>query len=319
MSMYDMISIVMRGTKMTPELFHQLEEQGYKGRIVSVQHLRDLREETEGFYRQGLFDEEFYQERLALFTFRPPENLPDARSLIVVAVPEPWRRVTFTWNGDPISFIVPPTFFPVQRINKQVEGLLARVLGPAGYRVAQVVLPKKLLAVHSGLGVYGRNNLCYIPGMGSFHRLVALCSDLPCQEDNWRELRMMESCQECSACLHNCPTGAITSERFLLRAERCITFHNERSNDIAFPAWIDPSWHNSLIGCFHCQRVCPQNRDFLDWVEGGAAFSQEETGLLLGGVPLDQLPLATAEKLKQFDMIDLLDILPRNLLVFMKE
>jgi len=304
---------------MTPELFHQLEERGYKGRVVPIQHLRDMREGIEGLYGQGLLDEEFHQERLAVFSFHPPENLPDARSLIVIAVPEPCMRITFTRDGEPLSLIVPPTFFPAQEINERVADSLARILGPAGYRVAQAVLPKKLLAVHSGLGTYGRNNLCYIPEMGSFHRLVALCSDLPCQEDTWQELRMMESCQKCSACLRNCPTGAITSERFLLRAERCITFHNERSNDITFPAWLDPSWHNSLIGCTHCQRVCPQNQDFLDWVEDGAAFSQEETDLLLERVPLDQLPATTAEKLKQFDMVDLLDVLPRNLLALTKE
>ena len=45
---------------MTEELLSQLEERGYKGRIVSIQYLGDLQEEIEGHYRQGLFDEEFY-------------------------------------------------------------------------------------------------------------------------------------------------------------------------------------------------------------------------------------------------------------------
>jgi hypothetical protein len=46
---------------MIEELFSQLEERGHKGRIVSIQHLGDLKEEIEGHYRQGMFDEEFYQ------------------------------------------------------------------------------------------------------------------------------------------------------------------------------------------------------------------------------------------------------------------
>ncbi|MFB0533733.1 MAG: 4Fe-4S double cluster binding domain-containing protein, partial [Anaerolineae bacterium] len=159
---------------------------------------------------------------------------------------------------------------------------------------------------------------CYVPGMGSFHRLVAFYSDLPCQEDNWQELQMMESCQNCSACLVSCPTGAITSERFLLRAERCITFHNERAGDFPFPAWLDPSWHNCLIGCLHCQRVCPQNKDFLEWVEEGAEFSQEETALILEGVPLDQLPATTATQWKQLGLDEDYDIFPRNLRVLLR-
>jgi epoxyqueuosine reductase len=317
---------------MEEELFSQLEERGYQGRIVDIQHLGDLQEEIEGRYRQGLFDEEFYQESFTWLTFSPPDSLPEARSLIVVAVPQPQIRVVFTWNGETLPLIIPPTYVAYEETNKRVKDLLAGILGPAGYRVAQAALPKKLLAVRSGLGTYGKNNICYVPGMGSFHRLEAFYSDLPCQEDNWQESQMMDSCQNCSACLRNCPTGAIpstlrrgsgqasfrtgASERFLLRAERCITFHNERAGDVPFPAWLDPSWHNCLVGCLHCQRVCPQNKDFLEWVEEGAEFSQEETALLLEGVPLDQLPAATVRKLKQLDLTEYLDGLPRNLGVF---
>jgi hypothetical protein len=48
------------------ELLSQLEERGYKGRIASIQHLGDLQKEIEGHHRQGLFDEEFYQESFSL-------------------------------------------------------------------------------------------------------------------------------------------------------------------------------------------------------------------------------------------------------------
>lgn len=305
-------------------LFSQLEERGYQGRIVSIQHLGDLQEGIEGHHRQGLFDEEFYQEWLSRFVFGPPDSLPEARSMIIVAVPRPQTRVTFTWacpersrrDGEPLRFIIPPTYFD-QKMENHVRELLARVLEPAGYRIAEAVLPKKLLAVCSGLAAYGKNNLSYVPGMGSFHGLVAVYSDLPAQEDNWREPQMMESCQNCSACLRHCPVGAIPSERFLLHAERCITFHNEKPGDVPFPAWIDSSWHNCLIGCLHCQRVCPPNREFLHWVEEGLEFSQEETALFLQGVALDQLPPATAKKLEQSGMVDLLDVFPRNLAVFL--
>ena len=129
---------------------------------------------------------------------------------------------------------------------------------------------------------------------------------------------MMESCQSCSACLRNCPTGAITPERFLLRAERCIVFHNEEPSDVPFPAWLDASWHNCLVGCLHCQSICPESKDFLEWVEEGTEFSAEETALLVGGVPLKQLPAAMVKKLEQSDLADMLDILPRNLKVLLE-
>jgi epoxyqueuosine reductase len=174
------------------------------------------------------------------------------------------------------------------------------------------------LAARSGLGAYGRNNVCYVEGLGSFHRPVALISDLPCPEDTWQEARMMERCQTCQACIRACPTGAITAERFLLHAERCLTFRNEKPGSVPFPAWVDPAWHNCLVGCMICQRVCPENKEVLGWIEEGAEFSQEETALLLEGVPSDQLPDALTEKLAQWDLVDLLDILPRNLGAFLR-
>jgi epoxyqueuosine reductase len=115
--------------------------------------------------------------------------------------------------------------------------------------------------------------------------------------------------------VRHCPAGAITLERFLIRAERCLTFHNERLSDVPFPAWVDPAWHNCLVGCMHCQQVCPENKEFLEWVEEGAAFSEEETALLLEGDGVDQLSIETRVKFERFDMMDLFEVLPRNLRV----
>jgi hypothetical protein len=39
----------------------------------------------------------------------------------------------------------------------------------------------------------------------------------------------------------------------------------------------------------------------------------------LGGVSLDQLPTSTAKKLEQFDMVEFLDVFPRNLGVFLNK
>ena len=303
---------------MRPMLLHQLDDRSWKGRVVPIHHLRDLQEEIEDRHRQGLFDEEFYQECLTGFEFDPPDDLLKARSLIIVAVPQPQIRFTFAWNGKAVPLVVPPTYLYWREANKQVEELVAEILGAEGYRAVQVVLPKKLLAARSGLGVYGRNNVCYVKGLGSFHRLVPLVSDLTCLEDTWQEARMLERCQKCQACIRACPSGAITAERFLLHAERCLTFRNEKPSDVPFPAWVDPTWHNCLVGCMLCQRVCPENKEFLGWVEEGVEFSQEETALLLEGVPPSQLPDALMEKLARWDLVDLLDILPRNLGVFLR-
>jgi epoxyqueuosine reductase len=297
---------------MLKELLAELTEWGCQARIVSVQHLVDLREAIERQHRQGLIDQELYQAYLSDFAFRPPDSLPGARSIIVVAVPEPQIRVTFHRDGGAVHAVVPPTYGEGKK-DRRARQRLARVLEPAGYRVAEAILPKKLLAVRSGLAAYGKNNISYVPGMGSFFGLVTVYSDLPASDDRWQEPQMMASCRNCSACMRHCPAGAITAERFLLHAERCITYHNEKPASVPFPAWIDPAWHNCLIGCLHCQRVCPENREVWSWVKGGAEFSPEETALLLEGRPFDKLPAVTADKLERLDMEGYVGLLRRNL------
>ncbi len=306
-------------TQVTKDLLLHLAERGCKGRIVSVQHLHDLQEEIEGRYKQGLLDKGFYQERLTYFDFRIPEKLRESKSLIVVAVPRPQSQAVFTWNGESYELIIPPTYVANEKTRRRMEHFFSQILATKGYRVASTALPLKLLAVRSGLGSYGRNNICYVSGMGSFLQLVAFYSDLPFEEDNWQEAQMMRNCQNCGTCRQNCPTGAIPSDRFLLHAERCISFHNEKKGDVPFPTWIDSSSHNCLVGCMHCQRVCPQNREFLQWIEEKEEFSQEETALLLQGAPRERLPATTIEKLKHLELLEDTDILPRNLSVFFRK
>jgi epoxyqueuosine reductase len=292
---------------------HLLEDQGYKGRVVSTRRLSELRSGIEGPRTEGQIDEELYREYLDVLEFDPPASLPEARSLIVAAVPDPIRRISFHWEGGTVSGLVPPTYLHGKAVDQRVENVLTEALAPAGYRLARASIPKKLLAVRSGLSRYGRNNVSYAPGLGSFYRLVAFHSDLPCPDDEWHEPRMLERCETCRACGRRCPTGAITAERFLLRAERCLTFHNEKPGEVEFPAWISPSAHNCLVGCLHCQTVCPENKDFVQWIVDAEEISQEETAELLEGRALDQLSAPLAEKVRRADLVDYLGLLPRNL------
>jgi len=66
-----------------------------------------------------------------------------------------------------------------------------------------------------------------------------------------------------------------------------------------------------------CQDFCPEDKTFVDWIEGDEEFSQEETFLLLRGVSIDQLPDPIKKKLERLELLDSLDTLPRNLGVFL--
>jgi len=292
-----------------------LSEKGYQYRLVSTSHLFEVNEDIKGYATVGCFANDFYNERLTGFTYKSPASLPDAQSIILVAMPQPKIKITFSWRGEHREVYMPPTYLSC--INKELENLIASVLNPNGYHLAHATLPLKHIAVHSGLGVYGRNNICYIPGMGSFARIAAFFSDLPCEDDIWMESRTLDRCKKCTACITECPTGAIATDRFLLHAERCLTFINEGSPD--FPVWIDPSWHHCIVGCMRCQSICPENKRFVLWVDHLESFLEFETTLILNHISLSKLPISTVEKIIHLDLVDYYNILSRNLSVLLSK
>jgi len=291
----------------------RLEAWEYRARILPLRRLHDLREALEDAYGQGLFDEEFYSERLGEFVFEAPAEMPAARSLVIAAYRDPPVRFTFFWKGNPFQAIVPPTYLHWREKDERAAQALIKRLQPEGRRMIPAAVPKKLLAVRSGLAAYGNNNITYINGLGSFFRLAAFFSDLPCAEDPWTEPRRLGACNNCRICRLACPAGAIVKERFLLHAERCLTYWNEKPKTVPFPGWLAAGWHNCLVGCLRCQTVCPENRSVLERVEEGGRFTEQETKLLLEHLPQTALPSSLVEKLENWGLLELVDILPRNL------
>jgi epoxyqueuosine reductase len=287
-----------------------IEERGWKGRVVPVGRLADLEAAIHDPYEHGLLDAALYR-LLGFMSFEVPADLPGARSIVVVAVPTPQMRVFFHWHGERVPVIVPPTYVSYTPRTEDVQSVLAAWLQREGYRLAKPRVPLKTLAVRSGLAEYGRNNICYVPGMGSFLQFVGAFSDLPSDGDPWREPKALDRCESCVACLRHCPTRGITKERFLLHTERCLTYYNEAASD--FPSWINPSAHNCLIGCMRCQTVCPENRAVLEWFEDRVEFSEHETGLFIERAPIDRLPAETAAKLKSLEINEDFGVLCRNL------
>ena len=303
-------------SEVTRLVYSELERKGYRGKIVAIQHLNDLREEIEAYYNEGVLDKTLYREYLASFEFGIPKDFPTARSLVITSAPQPQQRVNFNFKGRSYHLTVPPTYS--HKTDEIVENILSDILKLKGFNLYQAAVPEKLLAVRSGLAKYGKNNITYIEGMGSFYRLKAFLSDLPAIEDNWFELQLLEQCNTCNACVKKCPTSAIISHRFLIHAEKCLTFHNERQAE--FPDWIEPSWHNCLIGCMDCQSVCPANKKFIKWFEEKGSFTEKETELILRGTSYYQLPRATIGKLQRLYLSDgIIDRTPRNLNVLIEQ
>jgi epoxyqueuosine reductase len=297
------------------KLHERLAAAGYKSAIVSVARLVGLNAEIRELLAAGVLDRGLYEDYLSKCDFGPSADIRDAKSVIITAARQPKVEVKFNLGGRTYPAIIPPTYY--YDTDDKVFAVIAKALRPHGYRAARALVRSKALAAGTGLAKYGKNNVTYVDGWGSYFRLRAFVSDLPCPAGELREPRMNELCETCVACEKGCPTGAIVKDRFVLHGERCLCYVNER--EAPFPAWVDPSWHNCLIGCMQCQDLCPLNKDLVDWVVPGEEFSEEETQMILEMVPSSELPKSTVSKLKSIYMMEQYEILGRNLLALIRK
>jgi epoxyqueuosine reductase len=302
-------------SKLVDDFYALLEKNQYQAKIVSAKNLFQIINKIQDFYIKGFIEENFFKERLSWIKKNLLENQQDAKSVIVVAVPRPQTKATFTFNGIQKALIIPPTYSGYEQTREKVENLITSTLQKQNYSTKRAIFPLKMLAVRSGLAEYGKNNICYVSGIGSFLQLVAVYTSIP-HTNPLQEPKIMKLCKTCKLCQKACPTEAISKKRFLLHAEKCLTYHNEKNGNIPFPDWIEKKWHNSIVGCMHCQNVCPANKKFDHFIGIEEYFSEKETVTLLSKPTITDISPNTLEKLKRLNLADYLGSLSRNLKVF---
>ena len=300
------------------EIGSRLAEEDMEGRIVPISWVEEAIKEVRHSMEAYGDEPSFLNEVKDYFKFDYRKELPDARSVILVAVPSPKVRLVLAYRGKEVTVYVPPTYLDFSKAKERISKVLEEVLEPSALKFAFASLPLKLLAVRSGLAQYGRNNITYAGRRGSFVRLMACLSDLPIEDRDWSELKPMDRCEDCTACQRICPTGAIASDRFMVHAERCLTYLNERERT-PFPDWISSGRHNALVGCLECQRVCPANKGIWTKVEDGGRFSEAETDELLSAKDLQELSPELKEKLKVKNLDSLFSVLSRNMGVLLEQ
>ncbi len=283
--------------------------------VLPVERLQDIRRDVEELRSRGGLND--FQQFITtqLYSFDPPPVDFPIRSILVTATPAPGAlQLVFRHGEQRISALLPVSYANKAKSQQHSQDYLRDLLAPLGCRVSYAPqLPHKLIAVRSGLGRYGRNNICYVEGFGSFLNLNTYYSDLDCKQDGWQELRALELCGSCLACRRACPTAAIRPERFLIDNQRCLTYFNEAGGEYEFPAWIDPAAHHTLYGCLRCQAACPLNRPHLDGAGETLEFDEEETACLMEGRPPEGFPPRLREKVERLEMAEYLSGLPRNL------
>lgn len=299
-------------------LKNEMQKCGCIASIVKIKRLEELQREFEEMNRKGLIDPELSCWLKEFYQFTPPESDYDHNwtSIVVIASQSPQARVVFSLNGKSIPLTLPPTYLDFITKPREIEKQLYASFHNRDVHFMEAGrLPNKLLAARSGIGVYGRNNLVYVPGFGSFVLLSAFYSDLPVEDvdDDWGDAKRMKPCECCSLCLQHCPTGAIPKERFPVKAETCITYHNEFWGKPEFPDWIEPTAHNSIVGCMRCQAMCPQNKELLSNVVDTVSFDEAETWDLLDHKAAEDLPESLVQKLELANLNVHYTYLARNL------
>jgi len=205
------------------------------------------------------------------------------------------RQVLFDFDGQEVSVLLPPCYGDdgaCRSYEATIEKSLKDLLMNQGFKVERLSGPFKSVSVRLGLGKYGRNNLIYVEGFGSYIRLAGFLTDakftLEDYPDAGSSVRTLENCEKCRKCGTSCPTHAIGDDRFLLRVDRCLAYQNEKFE--AWPDYVKTARNACLVGCLICQNVCPLNKAFTT-VEtvSSERFNQEETRYILGlGENVDQ-------------------------------
>lgn len=286
--------------------------------LIPVERLQSVQADLQKFRKENVLNG--YQSWIldSIYDLSVPTLDFPVRSICMVASPcWPSQDVSFVHQGKQYTY---PTPGAIIHAEDTTEGII-QSLQAEGMRVQLAEnLPYKRLAVCSGLATYGKNNITYVEGIGSYHVLSAFYTDAVCADDPWREPVIMARCTSCDGCLCACPTQTILKHRFLIDNQRCLTSMNQNKEPEAFPDWVSPTAHTCVVQCLTCQSVCPVNEPYQGMMPPVVMFMEEETEQLLTPVPYDELSKSMRDRVDTAGLRFNLEGLPRNLqALFAKE
>lgn len=268
------------------QLLQWAAERGYSIGWGAPDLLDQIRSDLSRRRAASEFDQAFFERSLSGFSYLAGTGLSTVECVGVVAAPGPGHLLRFWMEERPVDVVIPPTYLNNGEAAQRVIAALNTLTDGPNAHFARLHAPLKSLATRLGVASYGRNNITYVGGMGSYHLLIGFVTDLKLGPPPARPASSAASspalsarCAGCSACQKACPTGAIGGDRFLLRAERCLTYFNEYEDP--WPDWLPAQAHNCLIGCLYCQAVCPQNAGLLRFERVPEEITAVETALVM--------------------------------------
>jgi epoxyqueuosine reductase len=292
----------------------------YRYKTLPVSRFPELQEEYDEALASSYYTRaNAFRDQVANLSFKVPADFPAAKSVVVVAAFTKSMYARFTLDGRQFRLLVPPQYYADDMTPAKLRGIVQNeIIENTTNRIVDISdsVPLKLLAARSGLGLYAKNNLIFVNGMGSYNLLYAFLTDHDFAEDNWTQLRILDRCRRCDHCDRSCPTDCFVRGAFPINLDRCVTLYNEQPGE--FPNWILRSGHTALMGCLRCQDACPEDGGFAEMAEMLEDVSEDETRKILEGVADDALLESLQRKLRQFPATESKEVFPiltRNLSV----
>jgi epoxyqueuosine reductase len=301
---------------MQKEIIEWAHLRGMSVAIGSIQRLEDAINEILKLRDRDELDQLIFRRLMEWLEKRTDSSCQTFKSIIALALPRPAHIISFEMNDGPFVVLLPPTYVKYDDIFKIYFTDFINYFGNKLGEAQLVKAPLKTLAVKLGLAAYGKNNITYVEKFGTYHQLMAFATEKelkPYNEHNIVGNNQLQQCADCSICTTLCPTKAIGRERFLLRAERCLTFFNEREGELPANVLLPSNLQPCFIGCMVCQEFCPVNKGLLRIEPTGVLFDRKETKDILEGKNENEAWKGIRKKLDKLGILDCEMIFGRNL------
>jgi epoxyqueuosine reductase len=229
--------------------------------IVRAEVLESERERLQEWLRRGLHGEMRWMERDPSERTDPRLVLPNARSVVVVALNyyTPHEHANDAATGKISRYAWGDDYHDV--VGGRLKSLLAWIKeqwpeaeGKACVDIQPMM--DKAWGTSAGLGWIGKHSNLITRDYGSWVFLGELLLNL---ELEYNTELTEDHCGTCTLCLEACPTNAIT-EPYVVDSNKCISYATIELRAPEIPETVASNLDDWLYGCDICQDVCPWNR-----------------------------------------------------------